>query len=184
MIVYSALNKINGKRYIGVTRMSLSQRIGCHLRKGPLYPFRSALHKYGLQSFEISVIDTADDWTTLCEKEVYWIAFHDSLVPRGYNVTAGGEGLSNVSESTRQKISASLKIAYAEGRRRSQKGSKATPATRKKLSEMRKGKHQTPDWISKRAASWIGRKHSEATKIKMRAARLRRKSPELEQWVN
>jgi group I intron endonuclease len=175
MIVYKAQNKITGKIYIGITRMALSRRIGCHLKKGTIYPFRSALHKYGIQSFEISVIDTADDWRTLCEKEVYWIAFYGCLVPNGYNVTGGGEGLSQISQSTREQISASLKLAYAQGRRIPRKGVKATRETREKLSAMRKGKPQRPDWISKRAASWVGRKHSEESKAKMREAKLGRK---------
>jgi len=105
MIIYKALNKVNGKIYIGQTIRSLDFRIEEHLRKKS--HFSNALKKYGLQSFEFSVIDSTLLKEIANEKEKYWIKFFDCKYPKGYNLTAGGRG--NLghkhTEETRKKIS-------------------------------------------------------------------------------
>jgi group I intron endonuclease len=92
MIVYKAENKVSRKVYIGITTRDVNKRIVEHLVSNTY--FGNALRKYGLQSFTISVIDSANDWKTLCGKEKYWIAFYDCRTPKGYNITTGGEGVS------------------------------------------------------------------------------------------
>jgi group I intron endonuclease len=90
MIVYKIENKINGDIYIGQTRNSVSGRISVHLRSN--FRVGNALRKYGIQSFEISVIDSADSAKVLNEKECYWIKKYNCKNPNGYNMTDGGEG--------------------------------------------------------------------------------------------
>jgi len=103
MIVYSALNLINGKRYIGITTKTLNRRIINHRYAD--YPFSRALKKYGRESFPIEPIDTASDIQSLWERERYWIKHFDCMQPRGYNLTDGGEGGYKLSEESRRKIS-------------------------------------------------------------------------------
>lgn len=56
-----------------------------HLSHRPLY---SAMQKYGIENFSISLIEETDN---LEEREVYWIAFYDTY-NNGYNATIGGDG--------------------------------------------------------------------------------------------
>ena len=92
-IIYIAINKINGKGYIGQTRSSLERRRKQHERD---YRFMRGLHgaikKYGKENFEWQVIfeniiqqselDLAEDWA---------IWNYMTLVPSGYNLKNGGK---------------------------------------------------------------------------------------------
>jgi group I intron endonuclease len=91
MIIYKIQNKIDGKIYIGQTKKQLSRRIAEHILFDSY--IGKALRKYGIQSFEISVIDEAADRETLNDKELFWICFYDCKYPNGYNFTDGGDGI-------------------------------------------------------------------------------------------
>jgi group I intron endonuclease len=138
MIIYQALNKVNEKVYVGMTTKSLDRRIHEHfLSKNKGY-FQLALGKYGLDSFEFTVLDKAESRKDLGQKEIFWIDQLNCVYPNGYNLTGGGDGLVNPSLAARKKMS------------ESRKDTKPSDTTRAKMS------------LSQR-----GRKHSEETKIKM-----------------
>lgn len=106
MLIYRAINKINGKSYIGKTEKSLEKRQEWHLasvKQESKFAFHRALAKYGIDSFEWQVLDTATDLQDLNTKEQHYIALHESFGPNGYNMTAGGEGQTgwNPSSETR-----------------------------------------------------------------------------------
>ncbi len=156
MIIYKLLNKINGKCYIGQTIQKLNHRISVHICGKDDNPIQRAIKKYGIQSFECSVIDNADLKDILNEKEIYWINFLKTKVPNGYNVTNGGDGRTGkLSEETKIKISQSLK-----GRHLSEK-------TKRKISETNKGK-PAGTFNSK---GFLGKHHSDEWKRKIGDAR-------------
>lgn len=95
MLIYRAVNKINGKSYIGKTEKSLDTRRDWHVasvKQNSKFAFHRALAKYGIESFEWHVIDTADNLSELNSKEQQYIELYESFGPNGYNMTAGGEG--------------------------------------------------------------------------------------------
>lgn len=114
LVIYKLKNRINDKIYIGKTIKKLNERISGHI-KSDSYIGR-AIRKYGLESFEISTIDIAEDKNTLNEKEKYWIKFYNCKSPIGYNLASGGDGgdLSNFisykprTEEVKRKIRESL----------------------------------------------------------------------------
>ena len=129
MIIYKAVNKINGMIYIGQTIKSLKQRKAQHEElalKGKGSRFQKALLQYGLDVFEWSIIDTANSIEELDKKEAYWIEFYKSY-ENGYNSTLGNSNPMNFGPSkeyhdsimrtpeVRQKISNSMKKLIAEG---------------------------------------------------------------------
>ena len=61
--------------------------------KGPyLY---NALRKYGWDNFIKVILEVFDDDVDdafMSEREIYWIKYHESFGPKGYNCTKGGEG--------------------------------------------------------------------------------------------
>lgn len=130
MIIYLVVNKINGKKYVGQTIRNINQRISRHLcSKRGFFP--KALRKYGLQSFEISVIDSATSHEELNEKEVYWIKFYNCKAPLGYNLTEGGEGNLGhpLSEDSKKKIS------------KAHKGKQVSDETRERMSNSQRKRY-------------------------------------------
>lgn len=96
-IIYRAINRINGKLYIGKTTLSLEERIRHHYykRDDGTY-FHKALKKYSLDAWEWSVIDSAETQDELNTKERFWIAHYNSMDNTiGYNRTEGGDGFYN-----------------------------------------------------------------------------------------
>lgn len=89
--VYMATNKVNGKRYIGVTKLGVSGRRAAHLYKassgGSECPrFYDAIRKYGPDSFIWVVLCTRKGKADAYRRE---FAYVDALKPE-YNVVAGG----------------------------------------------------------------------------------------------
>jgi len=78
MIIYKATNKINNKIYIGQTVGNLDRRVAQHL--------------------------VSNKKNKLDFLEKFYINFFNSKVPNGYNLTDGGEGLSNPSDEVRIKL--------------------------------------------------------------------------------
>lgn len=178
MIIYKAVNKINGKIYIGQSVHSLEERIAIHIKsRWKKQYFPNALRKYGIQMFEFSIIDTASSREVLDAKEQYWIRIYDCMVPNGYNMTDGGGGTSGykLTPETKRKLS---EINTGEkhpmwGKKRPDlvtrmkghtwnKGTHRTEETRKKMSMAAKERKNHPMW---------GKHHSEETKRKMSEAK-------------
>lgn len=91
--IYQITNNINGKIYIGKTEFSLEKRFKEHCKdafkredeKRPLY---AAMRKYGIENFEISLIEETEIPE---EREIFWIEQKRSF-KYGYNATRGGDG--------------------------------------------------------------------------------------------
>lgn len=93
-IIYEAINKINGKKYIGQTITSLISRKRLHLSnaKHDNTCFHKAIIEYGQNNFEWFIIDTSETREELDYKETFWIKMfntYNSLY--GYNMTLGGQ---------------------------------------------------------------------------------------------
>ena len=87
--------------------------------------------KYGEENFTLEIIDFADTYDELKEKEKYWIKQYNSTDRTiGYNLTEGGDGTfgKKLSEETKDKI------------RQKALGRKLSKETKAKMSESRKGK--------------------------------------------
>ena len=89
----------NGKYYIGLTKNSIEKRTREHKcnanNDDKLNIVYKALRKYDMiETFELIVIDTADNGEELCEKEIAYILTYNShyINGNGYNMTYGGEG--------------------------------------------------------------------------------------------
>jgi group I intron endonuclease len=132
--VYCYENLINGKRYIGATK-NPHKRQRKHLwdASHSSLPFHRALKKYGIESFQYSVLETCSV-DRLFEKEEFWIAKLETFGPKGYNLTTGGYHPSDISEETRRKLIFAAKKAR---RPTSQK-------TKNKIREALKGRPGKP----------------------------------------
>ena len=148
-VIYRALNLVNGKSYVGQTVVGVNLRWKRHvgmakLGRNNMLIYR-AIRKYGETAFSVSVLHEAASREELDALEIQAIAEHETANPlKGYNLESGPVGTS-LSESTRAKISASMKKVWegykSSGRRLSvlPKGFKHTDETRQKMSRSRMG---------------------------------------------
>lgn len=105
-VIYIATNKINGKRYIGVSttqtmRARMTQHKSDALSRKRKSRFHDAIRKYGFQAF---------DWMEIAHFESAHEAFMAEIkliadIKPEYNISAGGEGRrSPLSEEAKQKL--------------------------------------------------------------------------------
>lgn len=132
--VYKITNKVTNKVYIGITNQGSGARYRHHWyesRIGEPSPIHRSMAKYGEENFTLEIIDFADTYDELKEKEKYWIKQYNSTDRTiGYNLTEGGDGTfgKKLSEETKDKI------------RQKALGRKLSEETKAKMSESRKGK--------------------------------------------
>ena len=192
MIIYEAINKINGKRYIGQTIRSLSKRKESHriysMTNHKNDYFHSSIKKYGISSFKWKVLEKCDTKEELDEMEFHYIKQYNTFIPNGYNMTWGGDGQFigyKPSKETRKKLSNSNKgkkrSSISKQRYRKSKmgeknsfyGKKHTKESRKKMGRSGENHHQWKKPLSdevkqKISQSLKGRKFSNETIEKFR----------------
>ena len=122
-IVYEHVNKVNKKRYIGITSQQPERR----WKSGSGYKtnehFYKAIQKYGWDNFEHNILFEDLTYSEASAKEIELIKKYDTMNPeKGYNNNSGGSA-AIPSEITRKKLSDSHKGQKNNG------------------SELRKGKH-------------------------------------------
>jgi hypothetical protein len=106
-IVYQVLFS-NGKRYIGITNYSLSNRRSCHysrVKSGSKLAIHCALRKYTDVKWDILFSDLSYEEAKIKESEL--IKLFNTFAPNGYNLTIGGDGFIGLvySDEHREKIS-------------------------------------------------------------------------------
>ncbi|MBD2627951.1 GIY-YIG nuclease family protein [Trichormus variabilis] len=93
-VIYVITNSINGKQYVGLTTTSIEERWERHLEqvsRKEASLIHKAIAEFGEENFTLEVIDQASDIGELRIKEREWIKKLNTLKPKGYNVTLGGE---------------------------------------------------------------------------------------------
>jgi group I intron endonuclease len=113
--VYKITCVVNGKMYIGQTKLEIEKRFNTHLKNAEYGMhknnlFYNAISKHGKENFTVEKIDESDTYEEILKKEIKWIAFYKSnhyKYPNvGYNSTDGGEGAVGfvMPESAKQKL--------------------------------------------------------------------------------
>lgn len=142
-VIYKFTNTVNGKVYIGKTTSSLRKRVINHLTvsrdwtKAKRKYFQLALNKYGIENFEIDILDRCESNEKLNEREKYWIAYYKSNDKKyGYNLTPGGDGNSDP-EFCKKSIERLIKANT---------GSHRSQETKNILSSIQKSKWKDPEY--------------------------------------
>lgn len=123
-VIYMATNRVNGKRYIGVTSYPVEQRARFHASNAKSGKnngaFHRAIRKYGIDVFDWSILEECSDCHVGLNREVHWVS---ELVPE-YNSTKGGDGAWGlvITEDGKRRISEANKgNKYNLGKKRSDK---------------------------------------------------------------
>lgn len=164
--IYLIRNGINGKGYVGQTKLTVSARYKKHLENvkrgidGALY---RAMRKHGVENFTVIEVATCDR-LLLDDLEKHYIKFFgtSSKSGHGYNMTDGGDSR-RVPEGWRHKDESKAKNSA------SHKGMKRPP--------------RSAEWREKQAAAKAGKQLSDETKSKI-AAKLKgqKKPPRSEEY--
>lgn len=100
-MVYVHTNKINNKKYVGMTKHGTARwgHNGIHYIHSFCRAFRSAVLKYGWDAFDHEILHSDLSKEDACRLEKHYIAKFKTNIYRwgnkyGYNLTDGGEGTS------------------------------------------------------------------------------------------
>lgn len=159
------VNRINQKRYIGITHTTLHKRWGnngCGYKNGHQSVFGRAIDKYGWDNFDHIIISENLTKDEACEKEIEYIKNYNTQDPNfGYNIQPGGQlGNAGVkfSEESKQKMS------------NAKKGKKLSEEHKRKISESCKGHKpgvHTEDGLKRLREFNTGKIMSEETRRKI-----------------
>lgn len=84
--IYLWTNLINGKHYVGQIQNFYNRMM--QYKNGYRNEYLDkAIEKYGIDNFDISVIEHIEDFAKLDEREQYWLDYYESYIPsKGYNI--------------------------------------------------------------------------------------------------
>lgn len=141
----------NGKSYIGITSQKPENRWKCGKKYSYNALFFRAVNKYGWENIEHKILERELTERDAKTKEIELIKLKKTQDPRfGYNLTAGGDGMTGFKtyESTKRKLS------------EINKGKTHTEDSKRKMSESRRG--EKAYWYGKKIPDHVRRKISEA----------------------
>lgn len=141
--IYMYTNKINGKRYVGKAQDFLKRKQGhiysSYNKNDRNYnvPFHRAIRKYGIESFETTILKENLTEDEMNYWEIYYIEEFDLYAKhkKGYNVASGGIGGNPYAGKTEEEIE-EIRRKLSE----THKGKKLSEETKQKMSESHKGK--------------------------------------------
>jgi group I intron endonuclease len=120
MLIYEAINKVNGKAYVGLTSTTLEKRKAAHLRSarsGSNAYFHKAIRKYGPDNFEWYVAMVCSSKESMYKAEILFISLYEPW--QIYNTSLGGEhpayGMKHTEET--KKVCGAYAKKRWEGRR-------------------------------------------------------------------
>jgi group I intron endonuclease len=177
--LYRITNSVNGMQYIGVSKHP-AKRFKKHCTK-PSTNRKSllgnAIQKYGSDKFglEVLVQSTMEYCFNL---EIKAIEALETRTPKGYNITAGGEGFAGFFGEDHHMYGKKKPAAFGEYMSKLFTGRPIPPEQRAKISASLIGKKQSAETIEKRTKAITGQKRSKESIERMIAAKLGKKFSE------
>lgn len=160
--VYLITNRVTGKKYVGCTTGTIENRWQQHVKdakRGLPYMLHRSLRKHGEGSFKVEPLETVEgSHEDLLQAEIAWIQRQDCVVPNGYNLTHGGQGLDfSVPEVREAQLQGSRKRSATASWRTAQSEAKlklhADPEFKKRHTAALRKKAQDPAWLQANAES-------------------------------
>lgn len=153
----------SGKEYIGITTRTVKKRFAAHVSAARAGNTSCAVHRaisfYGADSVQIETLLSAR-FEFLKEMEQRAIVRFNTLAPHGYNITRGGDSISDQMRSLETRI----KIGNAS------RGRSMSAEARAKISLAQTGRRQSDESREKIRLANLGKKHSQETLEKMSAS--------------
>lgn len=193
--IYKVTNLVNGKSYIGQTKMKLKDRMHAHryTKRGAIY---EDIQKYGIQNFSISIIDSATSKEDANNKERFWtLFFKTSQKEYGYNREIVKSIVGRVSPMKGKSMPESAKVKISEahkGKKSIYYGKHLSEETKNKISASLKGRYigeknpmfGKPGPRKGMESPMKGKKHSKESIQKMKESRRGENSKVAKKVVN
>jgi group I intron endonuclease len=146
--VYKITNNVNGKSYIGYTSYTIFERFEQH-KKDALKicdnrKFYNAINKYGVDAWNIELLESVDSAEFAKQKEIELIEKFDTY-NNGYNSTKGGDGNNGIIMSEESNIKRSKALKGIAKNYTRMHGKIHSEESKKKISESHKGKKKP--WV-------------------------------------
>lgn len=168
--IYKIENIITGKLYIGQA-VDYEKRKISHINalRGNYHSnkyLQKSWNKYGENAFEFSLVIECDV-EQLNELEIEYIRRFDTVIPNGYNMTKGGDGVRGF------KWSEESRVAASESRKGKRTGADSpwfgktrVPETLEKMRIATSALWQNPEFRQHQVEAHTGKKQSDETKRK------------------
>jgi len=174
MYIYKTTNKIDSKFYIGKCERSIDESVDYY---GSGLLLKRAIKKYGIENFKKEIIYQTDDKKDLDENEIYYIKFYNAI-ELGYNIAHGGSG-GNTNGKHPNKIFIYKKISISNSGQNHYLNKLSEDERKNYILKYRAGKNnplygkpktekQMKSSIKNGKTNFLGKKHTEETKEKMR----------------
>jgi len=154
---------LDGKKYVGYTSDPDARWIehqASSRRKRCCTYLHRALAKHGIENFRFSVIENCVSIDHGLQREIFWIKNLSTFAPNGYNMTEGGDGLHGYkhTEETKRKMS------------ELRKGKHLSEFTKQKLSKLGKGRVKSPETCERISKGKKGRDFTDAHRLALKEA--------------
>lgn len=103
-VIYKFTNLINGKGYIGQT-MHFKERMRQHLTTSWCTALHGAILKYGINNFNISIVEKDIPRHLVDDLEKKYMIEHNTLVPNGYNLVLEDSRCRIFTDEVRKRMS-------------------------------------------------------------------------------
>ena len=180
------INKINEKKYIGITSNDVNVRWKNGYGYSEKLPIGRAIRKYGWNNFEHVIVAEGLDEDTAKNLEISLIDENQTTDDRyGYNLTSGGDGISGFvhSEETKRKISEIAKDRNMSGENNPNYGKKWSNEQRERAGVAHRRENLTQETLKKMSDvakervgkfnPFYGKSHSDETKALLSKANSR-----------
>jgi group I intron endonuclease len=148
VVVYKITNRITNKCYIGWTSKGITQRWSQHtkdaIKSKDNRPFYNAIRKYGIDCWDIEILEELQDKAAGKEREIYYISLYESY-SKGYNGTKGGDGNNCIVMSAESNLARSVALKGKPKGYAGFLGKTHSEESRKKISQSKTG--QKAPWI-------------------------------------
>ena len=116
-ICYAISSTTGDKLYVGYTSKTLNHRFKQHCRdakNGSRLVLHRSMRKHGFECFSIRALEVFDNQEEALNAECRYIRELNSVAPRGYNMTLGGEGCVDLCDESKSRKSKSVKNRHAD----------------------------------------------------------------------
>lgn len=181
--LYLIINKVNGKRYVGITKIGFKARFEKHLINAERFYKRHrniilyyAIRKHGSENFTIEFLAEGDDWNHLKQLEIEAINNYNTYIHDdnawGYNQTRGGDGTDGykftdkqLAKRTERGLTEDHKVKIKANNAKYWLGKNHTQETIDKIKAARAKQIITDETREKHRQKWLGSKNPNARAV-------------------
>ncbi len=169
MYIYCTTNNVNNKIYVGKCKRTPDKSVDYF---GSGIALKHAINKYGRDKFSKKILEDRLSFDNINDREKFWIKELESR-DKGYNLTDGGDGVTNPTQESRDKRSSRMKLIFGENH--PHYGMIRSQESRDNISLSLMDRDLSEEHKSNVSKNTLGIKKTDKTKSKMSKSKLGKK---------